>query len=86
MDVIVPTRDRPTQLAACLAAQSIAYTVCGSAGLDVSGYAIRYLASWSEQAPLETVHACAAMIDRYARRLEAVIEASLRGETAVLAV
>jgi len=44
--------------------ESIAYTVCGSAGLDVSGYAIPYLASWSEQAPLETVHARAAMIDR----------------------
>ena len=60
-----------------LVVESIAYTVCGSAGLDVSGYAIPYLASWAQAAPLETVHACAAMIDRYARRLEDVVEASL---------
>ena len=31
-----------------LVVESIAYTVCGSVGLDVSGYAIPYLASWSE--------------------------------------
>lgn len=60
-----------------LVVESIAYTVCGSAGLDVSGYAIPYLASWSEAAPLETVQACATMIDRYARRLEDVISTSL---------
>lgn len=68
-----------------LVVESIAYTVCGSAGLDVSGYAIPYLASWSEQAPMETVHACATMIDRYARRLEDVIEASLRERPHVVA-
>lgn len=61
-----------------LVVESIAYTVCGSAGLDVSGYAIPYLASWSEQAAIETVHGCAAIIDRYARRLEGVIGASVR--------
>lgn len=59
-----------------LVVESIAFTVCGSAGLDVSGYAIPYLASWSEGVALETVQVCAGMIDRYARRLEDVIEAS----------
>lgn len=68
-----------------LVVESIAYTVCGSAGLDVSSYAIPYLASWSQDAPLETVHACAAMIDRYARRLEDVIHAHLMTEAAAVA-
>jgi hypothetical protein len=57
-----------------LVVESIAYTVCGSIGLDVSGYAIPYLANWAEQAPLETVHGAAALIDRHARRIEAVLE------------
>jgi hypothetical protein len=60
-----------------LVVESIAYTVCGSAGLDVSGYAIPYLASWSEGAPLETIQACAAMIDRYARQLEEIVRIGL---------
>jgi antirestriction protein ArdC len=64
-----------------LVVESIAYTVCGSAGLDVSGYAIPYLASWSQAASMEIVQACAAIIDRYARRLEDVI-ATARQQTA----
>ncbi|MFL5844325.1 MAG: ArdC-like ssDNA-binding domain-containing protein [Solirubrobacteraceae bacterium] len=60
-----------------LVVESIAYTVCGSAGLDVSGYVIPYLASWSQDAPLDTVQSCAGMIDRYARRLEDVLHAGL---------
>jgi antirestriction protein ArdC len=60
-----------------LVVESVAYTVCGSVGLDISVYAIPYLASWSDGAPLETVQACAAIIDRYARRLEDVLEPSL---------
>lgn len=63
-----------------LVVESIAYTVCGSAGLDVSGYAIPYLASWSERASMETIHACAAMIDRHARRLEDITKAGLEAE------
>ena len=57
-----------------LIVESTTYTVCGSVGLDVSGFAIPYLASWAEDAPLETLQACAGMIDRYARRLEEVLE------------
>jgi antirestriction protein ArdC len=68
-----------------LVVESVAYTVCGSAGLDVSAYAIPYLASWSEQASLETVTGCAGMIDRYARRLENVLQQSLSGEVALAA-
>jgi antirestriction protein ArdC len=60
-----------------LVVESIAYTVCGSVGLDVSGYAIPYLASWSESASLETVEACAGLIDRYARRIEDAALASV---------
>ena len=48
----------------------MAYTVCGSLGLDVAGYAIPYLASWSEAANLETLEQRAALIDRLARRIE----------------
>jgi antirestriction protein ArdC len=68
-----------------LVVESVAYTVCGSAGLDVSAYAIPYLASWSEQASLGTVHGCAGMIDRYARRLETVLQQRLSGQVALAA-
>ena len=64
-----------------LVVESIAYTVCGSAGLDVSGYAIPSLASWSQAASMDIVQACAAIIDRYARRLEDVT-ATARQQTA----
>lgn len=56
-----------------LVVESIAFTVCGFVGLDVSGYAIPYLASWSQDASMDTVLACAAIIDRHARRLEDAI-------------
>jgi antirestriction protein ArdC len=65
-----------------LVVESIAFTVCGSAGLDTSGYVIPYLASWSQEAPLETIRGCAGMIDRYARRLEEVLQVSLTGQVA----
>jgi antirestriction protein ArdC len=53
-----------------LAVESIAYTVCGSLGLDTSGYSIPYLASWSQRATMETIERAAAMIDRVAKRIE----------------
>jgi antirestriction protein ArdC len=82
-----PDKDDPTLSYAEeeLVAESIAFTVCGSAGLDISGYAIPYLASWCEEAPLETIHACAAMIDRYARRLEDVLKIGLQATSRALA-
>lgn len=53
-----------------LVVESVAYTVCGAAGLDVAGQAIPYLASWSEQAELETIERTAKLIDRLARQIE----------------
>lgn len=53
-----------------LVVESIAFTVCGSLGLDVSAYAIPYLASWAEEAQVETIQAAAALIDRHARSIE----------------
>ena len=53
-----------------LVVESVAYTVCGACGLDVAGAAIPYLASWSEQAELETIERTAKLIDRLARRIE----------------
>jgi len=38
-----------------LVAECVAYTVCGTAGLDVAGYAIPYLASWSDAASIDTM-------------------------------
>ncbi len=57
-----------------LVAECVAYTVCGSAGLDVAGYAIPYLASWSEAASIDTIEQGARLIDRLARRIETTIE------------
>lgn len=53
-----------------LVVESIAYTVCGGLGLDTSGAAVPYLASWCEQAELETIERTAGLIDRLARRIE----------------
>jgi hypothetical protein len=53
-----------------LVVESVAYTVCGACGLDVAGAAVPYLASWSEQADLETIERTAKLIDRLARRIE----------------
>ena len=56
-----------------LVVESVAFTVCGSIGLDTAGYSIPYLASWSEQADLETIEETAAVVDRIAKRIEAAI-------------
>ncbi len=53
-----------------LVVESVAYTVCGACGLDVAGATVPYLASWSEQAELETIERTARLIDRLARRIE----------------
>ncbi len=50
--------------------ESVAYTVCGSLGLDTAGYSIPYLATWSEEGESETLERTAALIDRLARRIE----------------
>lgn len=56
--------------------ESIAYTVCGSIGLDTSNYSIPYLAAWSEQAELETIELAAKTIDRIAKRIEERVAAA----------
>jgi antirestriction protein ArdC len=56
-----------------LVVESVAYTVCGSLGLDCSGFSISYLASWSQAAGMETVERAAAMIDRVAKRIEQAV-------------
>jgi hypothetical protein len=38
--------------------------------MDTSDYSIPYLASWSQQAPLEIIERAAATVDRLARRIE----------------
>lgn len=53
-----------------LVVESVAFTVCGSLGLDCTGYSIPYLASWSERAGLEPVERAAGTIDRIAKRIE----------------
>jgi antirestriction protein ArdC len=54
--------------------ESIAFIVVGGLGIDTSGYSIPYLTSWSQDdADIETVEACAELIDRHARRIENAI-------------
>lgn len=53
-----------------LVVESVAYTVCGSLGLDTAGYSIPYLASWSTAEEIEIIERTATLIDRIARRIE----------------
>ena len=59
-----------------LVVESVAFTVCGSLGIDTSGYSIPYLASWSENAELATIEQAAGIIDRIARRIEDALDAA----------
>jgi antirestriction protein ArdC len=65
-----------------LVVESVAFTVCGSIGLDTSGYSIPYLASWSQEAELETIERAAALIDRIASRIETAVEGANETEDA----
>jgi antirestriction protein ArdC len=67
-----------------LVVESVAFTVCGSMGLDTSGYSVPYLASWSEGAPLETIETAAATIDRIAKRIEERLETTRSGFAALV--
>ena len=53
-----------------LVAETTAYSVCASAGIDPGAFSITYLASWSEQTPIATIEKTAALIDRLSRRIE----------------
>jgi len=56
-----------------LVVESVAYSVAAVAGIDTSANSVPYLTAWSENTPIGTIHAHAELIDRLARRLEAVI-------------
>lgn len=53
--------------------ESVAYTVCGSLGLDTGGSAVPYVAGWFERAEGDPIQAYGALIDRLARGLEDVL-------------
>jgi antirestriction protein ArdC len=53
--------------------ESVAYSVCGSLGLDSGGSAVPYVAGWAEGAEGDPIEAYAALIDRLARRIEEVV-------------
>ena len=56
-----------------LVVESVAYTVCGTLGLDSSGYSIPYLASWAADGDIEILEQTATLIDRLARRIETAV-------------
>jgi antirestriction protein ArdC len=53
--------------------ESVAYSVCASLGLDSGGSAVPYVAGWAEGVEGDPIEAYAELIDRLARRLEAVV-------------
>jgi hypothetical protein len=53
-----------------LVAETVAYSVCASSGIDPGEFSISYLAGWSEQTPIATIERTAALIDRLSRRIE----------------
>ncbi len=57
-----------------LVVESVAFTVCGGLGIDTTGASVPYLAAWAEHAPLATIEATAALIDRLARRVEDALQ------------
>ena len=50
--------------------KSVTYVVCSSAGLDVGGESIPYVAGWGEDGALEAIREYAETIDAIARRIE----------------
>jgi len=54
---------------------TVTYIVTGSAGLDVAGETIPYIAGWGEDGALDAVNEFAATIDTIARQLETAITA-----------
>jgi antirestriction protein ArdC len=53
--------------------ESVAYSVCASLGLDSSGSAVPYVASWAEGVEGDPIEDYACLIDRLARRVEGVV-------------
>lgn len=67
-----PAEQRPAldRAAEELLAESVAYTACGTLGLDTTPYSIPYLASWSTNTTLETIEQTATHIDTIAALIE----------------
>lgn len=63
-----------------LVAESVAYSVLASLGIDAGTSSIPYLASWSQTAPIETIEQHAKLIDRLAKRIEDAVLPSERGD------
>lgn len=53
--------------------ETVTYTVCGSAGLDVVGETLPYVASWGEEGELDAIRDYAQAIDDIARRIETAL-------------
>ena len=53
-----------------LVVESVAYSVLATLGVDAGQSSVPYLASWSQQAPIETLEQHAKLIDRLAKRIE----------------
>jgi hypothetical protein len=54
----------------------VTYVVCSSAGLDVGGESIPYIAGWGEDGALDAIREYAQTIDEIARRIEDVLSDS----------
>ena len=52
----------------------VTYIVCSSAGLDVGGESIPYIAGWGEDGALDAIREYAQTIDTIARRIEDALE------------
>lgn len=57
---------------------TVTYLACASAGLDVSGESIPYVAGWGENGALEAVNEFARTIDHLARQIEDALDVSGR--------
>jgi hypothetical protein len=53
-----------------LVVESVTYTVSGALGLQVDGFAIPYLTSWSQDTDIAIIERAAGLIDRLAMRIE----------------
>jgi hypothetical protein len=58
-----------------LVAETVAYSVCASSGIEPGEFSISYLAGWSERTPIATIEGTAALIDRLSRRIEDAVAA-----------
>ena len=59
-----------------LVAETTAYSVCSSSGIEPGEFSISYLAGWSERTPIATIERTATLIDRLSRRIEDAVATS----------